>query len=134
MKKNLLVIIGIVLVGLIGGIGGYVYLQKTYPGPALTDELPKMIITYSNTGFSPNPSSGSGPTMVTFKNDSSKPFQPVNDDALLTPNIQCGNPEVGDCSPIPPGDSWVVEFVGGTWLYHDKLNPINKLVINIQNL
>ncbi len=96
------------------------------------EEFP--IITYTDSGFSPQVLTIKAGTIVVFLNESSRDFWPATD-VHPTHQVYPGSDirkcfsekseEIFDaCEPIKPGASWWFTFNHkGRWNYHDHLNP-----------
>ena len=123
-KKIKYTLIGCIVLVVLALFAGFYFLQHKNPQPVTA------LISYTNTGFQPNTITVESQTIITFRNDSSKSFQPVSDRGYG--GYQCTNDEYGACQSIPPGGSWSATFDtanGGGWPYHDSLNPSAKVNI-----
>lgn len=81
----------------------------------MSDKSPK-VITYTETGFSPdNLTIKSGDTTI-FQNDSARAFWPASNDHPVHYKYSEFDPK----KIIPAGESWSFTFTkSGTWGYHD---------------
>lgn len=86
------------------------------------------VITYSDTGYSPNPLTVKLGATVTFKNNSSlsmwtaSAMHPTH--AVYPTTGGCLGSTFDACKGILPGESWSFKFdVTGSWKYHDHLKP-----------
>jgi hypothetical protein len=112
----------------------FLYIQ--YPGyfhPQNSYEKRTALVVYTDAGFEPPSISVRIGTYITFRNDSSKPFQLISDSGFG--NQRCDNDYRGACAPILPGESWTAYFddsqIPG---YHDELNPSSTVIITVITL
>ena len=152
MKKVLLIIVvlAVVLVGWMflknkGGVAlntptPTVYPAPTFLGPPETvSPSPvalKNVITYTDSGYSPNTITIRKGETVTWKNESSMPMwtasavHPTHTVYPGTNITNCGTPaglkQFDACSRVAPGQSRSFKFDNvGTWKYHNHLNASN---------
>ena len=125
-RKFFWLIVALIVISLLG-VAIYIYLplrESQFPATAL--------IVYTDNGFEPSVITSKSNITITFRNDSSKAFQPVSDRGYE--GYRCLNNEFGACQPIPPGGTWSAQFdiaAGGGWPYHDALNPSAKVDITV---
>jgi len=86
------------------------------------------IITYTNSGFSPNPLKIRIGTTVTFKNNASKGMwvaSAMHPTHKVYPTTGgCIGSTFDTCGEINPGASWPFKFnIVGNWKYHNHVNP-----------
>ena len=150
MNKTVItiVIVAIVLVG------GYLFFRGAYqPAPAvpqtLNQETPqpqpsdqpqaaeKKLVTYTDSGFSPNTLTIKKGETVTFKNQSSQSMWVAS---AVHPTHR-GYPTIGGCigstfdacAGVQPGGSWSFKFdIAGAWKYHNHLSPGNTGTIVVE--
>lgn len=86
------------------------------------------VVTYSDSGYSPNPLRIKAGATVTFKNSSSRAMwtasamHPTHRAYPITGG--CIGSTFDACRGVQSGDSWSFKFdIAGTWKYHDHLNP-----------
>ena len=87
------------------------------------------VITYSDTGYSPNSLAIEAGDTVTFKNDSSLSMWPASamhpTHAVYPTTGGCLGSTFDVCKGVLPNDSWSFKFdIAGNWKYHDHLKPI----------
>ncbi len=110
------------------------------PPPAAANQA---VITYTDSGFSPNTLTVKAGTTATFKNQSSEPFWPASnvhpshmayDGTSMAEHCQNPTSNAFDaCVGVQPGASWTFTFNKiGTWSYHDHLNPGMRGSITVQ--
>ncbi|OGI59669.1 hypothetical protein A3C60_01860 [Candidatus Nomurabacteria bacterium RIFCSPHIGHO2_02_FULL_37_45] len=154
MNKTFITILILVIVIL----GGYFLLkrtevqaptQETSQTPVITEESPSVdqnvatnIITFTSSGYSPNPLNIRSGDIVTFKNESSvnmwtasgmHPTHIVYSGTSLSEHCpDKTNVTFDACQGIPPGASWSFKFEKiGSWGYHDHLHPtfFGKIIV-----
>lgn len=86
------------------------------------------VITYSDTGYSPNPLTVKLGETVTFKNNSSLSMWPASamhpTHAVYPTTGGCLGSTFDACKGVLPGESWSFKFdKTGSWKYHDHLKP-----------
>ncbi len=84
------------------------------------------VIVYTDQGFTPESLSVNAGTVVTFVNNSSRPFWVASDPHPAhngySISSSCGGSAFDTCAPIPAGSSWALKFDKiGNWPYHDHL-------------
>lgn len=94
------------------------------------------IVTYSESGFSPQTLAVAPGTTVIFQNNTSVPFWPV---AAVSGGYPqgggCGNSKSAfdACAPIAPSSSWSFKFDKiGNWKYLDATNPAHTGIIIVK--
>lgn len=133
------VIIAIVVVIIAGGY----FLLKEESAPVsmpVSQEIAPAqdhIITYTDTGYSPNTLQVKVGTTVTFKNGSSRSMwvaSGVHPTHRLYPTTGgCLGSTFDACRGIQPGDSWPFTFdIAGTWKYHNHLKPSDAGTIIVE--
>lgn len=155
MNKFIIVIIVVAIVIL----GGYFFFNSTYqptssvyqpsyeqtsPQPnintqPLVVEVPTVnenVITYTDTGYSPNTITIKNGKTIIFKNQSSKSMWPASamhpthrlysDTSLDEHCPDTTNSAFDACTGILPGAQWSFKFdKTNSWKYHDHLSPSN---------
>lgn len=100
-----------------------------------TQENKEYVVTYTDSGYSPNTITAKVGEIVTFKNQSSlsmwtasaiHPSHRIYSGTQLSEHCpDATNSAFDACTGILPGDSWSFKFdKAGSWKYHDHLNPI----------
>lgn len=140
MNKTLVAILILVVFVL----GGY-FLLKGPEAQAPTEETPtsgmpvvntdtlemivtQNVITYSDTGYSPNTLNIKVGDTVTFDNNSALAMWPasaMHPTHAVYPTVGgCLGSTFDACKGIQPGESWSFKFdLAGNWKYHDHLKP-----------
>ncbi len=95
------------------------------------------IVTYTNSGFSPNTLAVPRGGTVMFKNSASDGVRvssnphPIHNGYPTTGG--CVSSTFDSCAIIPPGGSWSFTFgIRGSWGYHNHLNPSEGGTIVVQ--
>ncbi|HEY4496279.1 MAG TPA: hypothetical protein VJC04_02910 [Candidatus Paceibacterota bacterium] len=150
-------IIPIIIIVAIIALGGYFLFKREQPSPTMpqapeqpaipelssqpsaevTSMTTEKVITYTDTGYSPNTLTIKNEEIVTFKNQSVKSMWPAS---AMHPTHQeyptiggCFGSTFDACKGFLPGESWSFKFdKTGTWKYHDHLNPSNFGTIIVQ--
>jgi len=95
------------------------------------------VVTYTNSGYSPNTLTVKKSETVTFKNQSSQSMWTASG---VHPTHR-GYPTTGGCigstfdacQGVQPGNSWSFKFdISGTWKYHNHLNPSDTGTIVVE--
>ena len=91
-------------------------------------ESEKLLVNYSDTGYSPNTLNVKVGTTVTFQNNSlftmwpASAFHPTH--AVYPTTGGCLGSTFDACKGVLPGESWSFKFDKiGNWKYHDHLKP-----------
>src|SRR5437660_2311032 len=108
-KHYKIVGICLVLLGTLGAVSLFSFgYRSIHQNPASNSEVRTAFVVYTDLGFQPASISVRFGTHITFRNESSKPFQPAGDTGFV--NQRCDNDYRGACAPIPPGESWTAYF------------------------
>ena len=102
--------------------------------PAVSD---KNVVTYTDSGFSPNILNIKKGDVVTFTNTASDAMRvasnphPIHNGYPTTGG--CVSSTFDSCSDISPGQTWTFKFdIVGKWGYHNHLNPSEGGTIVVQ--
>ncbi|MEK7107874.1 MAG: DoxX family membrane protein [Patescibacteria group bacterium] len=103
------------------------------PSPFATEQ----VVTFTDTGYSPNTLIIKNGETVVFKNQSSRTMWPAS---AMHPTHReypttggCLGSTFDACKGVQPSDSWSFKFdFIGAWKYHDHLNPGNTGTIIVQ--
>ncbi len=104
--------------------------ENTSPaGASSTNEVAGVVVTYTDSGFSPATVNVSKGTTVTFKNQSSANFWPASDPHPTHTNY----PGFDAKKAIAPGSSYSFTFTKvGSWGYHNHFSPELKGRVIVQ--
>ncbi|MBI3337325.1 MAG: cupredoxin domain-containing protein [Candidatus Staskawiczbacteria bacterium] len=116
-------------------------IEQTPTAPAASEN--ENIITYTDSGYSPNMLTIKNGETVIFKNQSSKSMWPASamhpthrvysDTSLDDHCPDTTNSSLDACTGILPGNSWSFKFdKTGSWGFHDHLNPKNFGKITVE--
>lgn len=132
------VIISLAVALFLYGVAYYALQPKTAIAPVMPSlSETGTVITYTDTGFTPNILTVKKGTTVTFKNDSAGDIRvasnphPIHDGYPTRGG--CISSTFDSCANIAPGQSWSFTFdESGTWGYHNHLNPTVTGTIVVQ--
>ncbi len=148
MSKNSYIIIGIIIIIIIvgaaffyGKLGGRSAVAPTQPLSNITQETKEKsdgvtaapsvqdsVVTYTDSGYSPQILQVKAGVTVTFKNESSESLwtaSAIHPTHKAYPTTGgCLGSTFDECKGDDPGTSWQFKFdIPGTWKYHNHLNP-----------
>lgn len=93
-----------------------------------TNDPQNVIVTYTDSGFSPPTVTVNVGDSVVFKNESSRLFQPASDPHPVHTNLSGFDAKTG----VAPGQSYTFSFnKTGTWGFHNHLDSdkIGKVIV-----
>ena len=102
-----------------------------------TTTIETTIVTYTDSGFSPQSVTITQGQTVRFQNAGTDNIRVGSDPHPLHNGYPttggCISSTFDSCSPITPGSSWSFTFgVKGTWGYHDHLHPSRTGTVIVQ--
>lgn len=120
-------------------VGGALFVSrnKQSGAPSAGEQKQEVVITYTDSGYSPASVEIKTGTKVTFKNQSSVKIWPASamhpTHAVYPTTGGCIGSTFDACREVAPGDSWSFVFdIAGSWKYHDHLNPGRFGAINVK--
>lgn len=157
MSKNSYIIIGIIIIIVIvgatffyGELGRRKAVAPTQPLSNVTQEAGEKsdgvtaaspvqdnVVTYSDSGYSPQILQVKAGATVTFKNESSESLwtaSAIHPTHKVYPTTGgCLGSTFDECKGDDPGSSWQFKFdIPGTWKYHNHLNPSHTGTIVVE--
>lgn len=141
MNKSVIAV-AIIVVVLVGGY--FLSVPKTpnqqtvRPPPVTQPPAPEeKVVTYTDSGYSPNILTVKKGETITFKNQSLQSMwtaSAVHPTHRLYPTTGgCSGSTFDTCQGVQPGNSWSFTFdIAGTWKYHNHLDPGKTGTITVE--